>query len=50
MLFEGARRDSSSEGEGAQGNGAAASVEPTVEVGAAAPSSEDVASADDLPF
>ena len=50
VLFEGTRRDSTSEGEGAQGNGAAAAAEPTVEVGAAASSSEGVASADDLPF
>ena len=50
VLFEGARRDSTSDGEAAQGNGAAAAAEPTVEVGAAASSSEGVASADDLPF
>ena len=50
VLFEGARRDSTSEGEGAQGNGAASAAEPAVEVGAVASSSDGVASADDLPF
>ena len=50
MLFEGSPRDAAGDGEAAPGNGSPAPAQPAVEVGAAAPTSEGAASADDLPF
>ena len=50
VLFEGGPRATAAESDAAQGNGSPAPAERAVEVGAAASSSEGVASADDLPF
>ena len=50
VLFEGSPRAAAGDSEAAQGNGSPAPAQPAVVVGAAAPTSEGAASADDLPF